>query len=95
MTTKFYCDIRRNKISSNNLVDEAVEDYKYIYIKDRYTFDSLNKLWKETGYESIPDDEFEKESIYIYDDDAWEGWSNYTKELKEKTKQVEEMMVER
>lgn len=71
-------------------------NYGFIYIEDVDTFRILNKLWDENGYATIPVKEFERESIYIYDINRWEEkWVNYTRDIQQKTKQLEEMMAEK
>ena len=70
-------------------------DYSFIYIEDVDTFTILNKLWDKNGYVTIPVKEFERKSIYIYDTDGWkEKWVNYTRDIRQRTKQLEEMMAE-
>lgn len=84
------------KICSNDLEEENRIDYSYIYIEDADTFNTLNEIWRENGYITIPNDIFEENSIYAYDDDDdWGGWVNYTKKMREGARLIKKMMAER
>ena len=83
------------KICSNDLEEEERIDYAYIYIEDADTFDTLNEIWRENGYITIPNDIFEENSIYAYDDDDYDGWVNYTKKMREGARLVRKMMAEK
>lgn len=88
-----YNDVGK-KICSNNLEEESKIDYSYIYIEDADTFSTLNEIWREDGYVTIPNNMFEEKSIYAYNDD-WDGWVNYTKKMREGAILVEKMMAEK
>ena len=83
------------KICSNDLEEEDRINYSYIYIEDADTFNTLNEIWRENGYPTIPNDIFEKNSIYTYDDDDNDGCVNYTKKMREGARLVRKMMAER
>ena len=82
------------KICSNDLEEEERINYSYIYIEDADTFNTLNEIWRENGYPTIPNDIFEENSIYAYDDDDYDGWVNYTKKMREGARLVRKMMAE-
>lgn len=88
-------DKQGKKLSFSSVNFCIGSDYSFIYIEDVDTFTILNKFWDKNGYVTIPAKEFERKSIYFYDTDGWkEKWVNYTRVIRQRTKQLEEMMAE-
>lgn len=83
------------KISSDDLDSVLDDGYDFIYIEDMNTFKSLNEFWDSVGYVPISAEEFEEKSIYVYNRDGWKDcWTNYTREIRKKSKQLKKMMAE-